>query len=99
MNQSQKLRFATLTHARNTRPRRAGIRFPVRRSTVDDLPVATPTFNTPSLRGLFYTAPYLHDGSAATLRDVLTQTATTMGRTDHLSDEELDALVAYLLTL
>jgi len=55
--------------------------------------------NTPSLRGLFYTAPYLHDGSAATLHDVLTQTATTMGRTDHLSDEERDALVAYLLTL
>jgi cytochrome c peroxidase len=57
------------------------------------------TFNTPSLRGLFYTAPYLHDGSAATLRDVLTQTATTMGKTDHLADDEIDALVAYLLTL
>jgi DNA-binding beta-propeller fold protein YncE len=55
--------------------------------------------NTPSLRGLFYTAPYLHDGSAETLHDVLTQTATTMGRTDHLSEGELDALVAYLLTL
>jgi YVTN family beta-propeller protein len=28
-------------------------------------------FDTPSLRGLYDTAPYLHDGSAATLHDVL----------------------------
>jgi large repetitive protein len=28
--------------------------------------------DTPSLRGLFASAPYLHDGSAATLKDVLT---------------------------
>ena len=35
----------------------------------------------------------------AALRDVLDRTATTMGRTDHLSDEDKDALVAYLLTL
>ena len=31
-----------------------------------------PGFDTPSLRGLWLTAPYLHDGSAATLTDVLT---------------------------
>ncbi len=55
--------------------------------------------NTPTLRGLHYTAPYLHDGSAPTLKDVLRRTATTMGKTDHLTDEELDALVAYLKTL
>ena len=28
---------------------------------------------TPSLRGLFATAPYLHDGRAATLEDALTE--------------------------
>ncbi|MCO4762112.1 MAG: c-type cytochrome [Myxococcales bacterium] len=56
-------------------------------------------YNTPSLRGLFYTAPYLHDGSAATLKIVLQKTAKTMGKTSHLTDKQLDALVAYLLTL
>ncbi|MEY3012448.1 MAG: hypothetical protein RIT45_1183 [Pseudomonadota bacterium] len=61
--------------------------------------IAVPKYNTPSLRGLFYTAPYLHDGSAPTLKDALKKTATTMGRTDHLTDKQLDALVAYLRTL
>ena len=55
--------------------------------------------NTPTLRGLFYTAPYLHDGSAPTLRDVLERTADTMGHTSQLSDEEIEALIAYLKTL
>lgn len=56
-------------------------------------------YNTPSLRGLFYTAPYLHDGSAATLKIALQKTAKTMGKTSHLTSKQLDALVAYLLTL
>jgi cytochrome c peroxidase len=56
-------------------------------------------YNTPSLRGLFYTAPYLHDGSAATLKAALKKTATTMGKTSHLTDKQLDALVAYLKTM
>ena len=55
--------------------------------------------NTPTLRGLHYTAPYLHDGSAQTLMEVLERTADTMGRTSHLSADEREALVAYLLTL
>ncbi|MCC6621157.1 MAG: beta-propeller fold lactonase family protein [Deltaproteobacteria bacterium] len=55
--------------------------------------------NTPTLKGLYYTAPYLHDGSAADLMEVLKRTATTMGRTDHLTLEEKEALVAYLKTL
>jgi len=33
------------------------------------------TFNTPSLRGVYDTAPYFHDGSAATLLDVLARHA------------------------
>jgi YVTN family beta-propeller protein len=65
----------------------------------DEASLSPALLNTPSLRGLFYTAPYLHDGSAATLREVLAQTATTMGRTDHLSEDELEALMTYLLTL
>lgn len=56
-------------------------------------------YNTPSLRGLWYSGPYLHDGSAATLKQALQKTATTMGKTNHLSDAQLDDLVAYLQTL
>lgn len=57
--------------------------------------------NTPSLRGIAATAPYLHDGSAATLRDVLLQLGQTgeMGNTAGFSPTELDDLVAYLQTL
>ena len=56
-------------------------------------------YNTPSLRGLFYTAPYLHDGSAPTLHAALKKTASTMGKTAQLTPQQLDDLVAYLLTL
>lgn len=57
-----------------------------------------PGIDTPTLLGIWQTAPYLHDGSAPTLRDVLT-TRNPEGRhgdTSSLTDEELDALVAYL---
>lgn len=55
--------------------------------------------NTPSLSGLHYTAPYLHDGSAANLFDLLDMTATTMGHTAHLTADQKGDLVSYLLTL
>lgn len=60
-----------------------------------------PAFDTPSLRGLWHTAPYLHDGRAPTLRDVLvTHNSTdTHGRTSHLSEAELHDLVAFLLSV
>ncbi len=64
-----------------------------------DLHVPGPLFYTPTLRDLFATGPYLHDGSATTLLEVLDVTAKTMGRTNHLSLEQKQALVAYLLTL
>jgi cytochrome c peroxidase/DNA-binding beta-propeller fold protein YncE len=58
-------------------------------------------FDTPSLVELWRTAPYLHDGSAATLRDVLTarNRGDRHGRTSRLSDQELNDLVEYLLSL
>jgi YVTN family beta-propeller protein len=68
----------------------------VAKATGHTLPIL---YNTPSLRGLFYSAPYLHDGSAPTLHDALKKTAHTMGKTAHLTAQELDDLVAYLLTL
>lgn len=55
--------------------------------------------NTPSLRDVALTAPYLHDGSAMTILDVLEQTSSWMGNTHHLSEDELRALAAYTLTL
>jgi len=60
-----------------------------------------PAFDTPSLRGLWDSAPYLHDGSAPTLRDVLTtrNPADRHGRTSQLSEAEVQALIAYLLSL
>ena len=57
-----------------------------------------PGFDTPSLRGVWHTAPYLHDGRAPTLRDVLTtdNPTDTHGRTAHLSEAEVHDLVAFL---
>ena len=65
------------------------------------LGAALPGIDTPTLHGVWSTAPYLHDGSAATLRDVLiTRNASDAhGVTSHLSDAEVDDLVAYLLCL
>lgn len=56
--------------------------------------------DTPSLRGAFATAPYLHDGSAATLRLVLTAPRTTMLEHDQrsLSAADLEALEAFVST-
>jgi len=55
--------------------------------------------DTPSLKGLWQTAPYLHDGRAATLQAVFAVTKDKMGVTSDLSQTELDQLVRYLLEL
>jgi cytochrome c peroxidase len=59
------------------------------------------TFDTPTLIETWRTAPYLHDGSAATLRDVLTtrNPRNEHGQTTTLSPQELDDLCAYVLSL
>ncbi len=55
---------------------------------------------TPTLRGIAATAPYLHDGSSPTLRDLLERLRDgSMGDTSSLSAKELDALEAYLKSL
>lgn len=56
-------------------------------------------FDTPSLTGLASSPPYLHDGRAATIEDVLAQTRGTMGHTEQLSDADRAALVEYLRSL
>jgi hypothetical protein len=55
--------------------------------------------DTPTLKGLWQSAPYLHDGRAATLRDVFAITGDAMGKTSDLSSAELDDLVRYLQEL
>jgi hypothetical protein len=49
--------------------------------------------DTPTLRDLWRTAPYLHNGSAATLRDVL------VTRNQDLTEPQLVALERYLRSL
>ena len=58
-------------------------------------------FDTPTLIELWRTAPFLHDGTAPTLLDMLTvhNKGDTHGKTSKLSKEELDALIEYLLSL
>jgi cytochrome c peroxidase len=57
--------------------------------------------NTPSLLGLARSAPYLHDGSAPTLKQRILQTRYTdqHGKTSQLTNAEIDDLVDYLRTL
>ena len=55
---------------------------------------------TPTLKGISATAPYLHDGSDETLRDLLERVRDgSMGDTSSLDDREMDALEAYLRSL
>jgi hypothetical protein len=57
-------------------------------------------FDTPSLVDLALTAPYLHDGQARSIEEVLDLTEGTMGDQDRcLSSDERSALLAYLATL
>ena len=57
--------------------------------------------NVPSLRGIWATAPYLANGSAASLLEVLTLNPNDLhGQLSAgLTSDQLDQLVAYLLTL
>ena len=72
-------------------------------------------FNTPTMLGLFFSGPYLHDGSAQTLTDVITANNQYAypgpqpqgqlnrlgghGQTQSLSSSDVQDLVAYLETL
>jgi cytochrome c peroxidase len=66
---------------------------------------------TPTLRSVALTAPYMHQGQLATLKDVVRHYSTLEGRTPpgphdekilaplHLTDSEMDDLVAFLESL
>lgn len=58
-------------------------------------------FDTPALNEIWRTAPYLYDGRARTMREVLTifNEGDRHGNTSSLTDKELDALEQYVLSL
>ena len=58
-------------------------------------------FDTPSLRGIYQTGPYLHDGSAEALIDVLdtNNQGDRHGQTSHLTLDQLQDLEQFLLSL
>ncbi|HEY3817982.1 MAG TPA: di-heme oxidoredictase family protein [Polyangiaceae bacterium] len=57
-------------------------------------------FDTPTLRGVSETAPYLHDGSAAQLEDVFVLAPEMVGSAAlTLSQSDQEALIAYLKSL
>ena len=57
--------------------------------------------DTPTLKGVWATAPYLHDGSAASILEVLTvnNAEDKHGKTSSLSESELNDLVSYILQI
>jgi YVTN family beta-propeller protein len=57
-------------------------------------------FDTPTLREVWRTAPYLYDGRAATLREVFISCNPDdlHGATQHLTEQELEALILYIQT-
>lgn len=58
-------------------------------------------YDTPSLIEAYRTAPYYHDGRAATLKEALTTSDHDgkHGHTKDLTPQELDDLTAYVLSL
>ncbi len=60
-----------------------------------------PAYDTPTLLGVYRTAPYLHHGTAETLQDVLTTANPDdkHGRTSHLDPTEISDLVEFLKSL
>jgi len=59
-------------------------------------------FDTPTLRDIYASGTYFHDGSARTLMDTINNAVTEKdmhGRTSHLTQQELQDLVEYMKAL
>ncbi len=59
------------------------------------------TFDTPSLVECWRTAPYLHDGKWTSIKDLIVKGkhGERGGKIDHLSEQQIDDLVEYVLSL
>jgi len=77
------------------------VRHDVGTGTADPTEKMGPAFDTPTLLGVYRTAPYLHHGQAATLEEVLTtqNPHDQHGRTSHLTAEQRQDLVEFLKAL
>ncbi len=56
-------------------------------------------FDTPTLVEAWRTAPYLHDGRYATIEQLLTEGKHGLDRTHGLSDQEMNELSEFVLSL
>ncbi|HWE01240.1 MAG TPA: cytochrome c peroxidase [Tepidisphaeraceae bacterium] len=82
-------------------PRETILRHDVGTGADDPTELKGSAYDTPTLLGIYKTAPYLHHGKAATLEDVLT-TANhddRHGQTSQLSGPQIGDLVAFLKCL
>jgi YVTN family beta-propeller protein len=82
-------------------PRETILRHDVGTGADDPTEEKGPAYDTPTLLGIYKTAPYLHHGKAATLHDVLTTSNHNdrHGKTSQLSAAQLDDLVEFLKAL
>jgi len=60
-----------------------------------------PEYDTPTLRGLYDSAPYFHDGNAVTLYETLTRPSSKSEHDvrEQLSEVEIEDLIAFLMAL
>jgi len=73
---------------------------PMQPNIIEGVGVGLNPDNVPSLRGVWSSAPYLWNGSAATLRDVIVNNpGDKHGTTSTLTQQEIDDLVEFLKTL
>jgi cytochrome c peroxidase len=57
------------------------------------------SFDTPTLRGIWATAPYMHDGVVQTLEELLSRTDPVHSVADDLTEQQLNDLIAFLNSL
>lgn len=77
------------------------VRHDVGTGTSDSSELMGPEYDTPTLLGVYRSAPYLHHGRAATLMDVLTTENPNdrHGKTSHLTTSQREDLVEFLKAL
>ena len=82
-------------------PRETVLRHDVGTGEDDPTELKGSAYDTPTLLGIYKTAPYLHHGKAGTLRDVLTTANHNdrHGKTSQLSGAQIDDLVEFLKAL
>lgn len=83
------------------RPPERMVRHDVGTGGDDPTEIMGPAYDTPTLLGVYRTAPYLHHGKAKTLEEVFTayNPADRHGTTGHLTKAQLTDLVAFLKSL